>query len=169
MMISSLRTRSRQTGASLLVSLVFLVIMAMLGVTVANVTSLQERMAGHTRDRDLALQAAEASLRDAEERLADSTFRAAATVFNELNGNDAAFWEACFTAATPADPCLVTYTPTHALPLTGPGAVAEQPQYVLELKTGTPDIYRVTARGVGGTAEAIVILQAEFAYVPPAP
>lgn len=150
----------RQSGASLLVALVFLVVMAMLGVTVANVTVLQERMAGHTRDRDLALQAAEAALRDAEIRLADPVFRAGAVAFNPLNGNDSAFWDTCFAGS--ASPCNMKYTPVNPLPLSGPGALAAQPQYVLERKTGTSDIYRVTARAVGGTADAVVILQAEY-------
>ena len=155
---------SRQRGVSLLVSLVFLVIMAMLGVTVANVTTLQERMAGHTRDRDLALQAAEAALRDAEDRLADPAFRALATVFDPANGNDDSFWQTCFD--TNVGPCASAsvHTPTNLLPTTGPGAVAEQPEFVVERKPdiGATEIYRVTSRGKGGSDDTVVILQAEF-------
>ena len=152
----------RQRGASLLIALIFLVILAMLGVTAANVTTLQERMAGHTRDRDLALQAAEAALRDAQLRLADSTFRDAAVDYLATNRNDAAFWDTCF--AGTAEPCATKRTPLNALPTTGAGAVAAQPQYIVEQKPnlGTTEIYRVTARAVGGTQEAVVILQAEF-------
>lgn len=151
-----------QRGASLLVALVFLVIMAMLGITAANVTSLQERMAGHTRDRDLALQAAEAALRDAEQRLADAAFRAAAVAFVATNANDADFWDSCF--AGTAAPCATKYTPATPLPTSGAGAVAAQPQFVMERKpdVGTTEVYRVTARAVGGTLDAVVILQAEF-------
>ena len=152
----------RQRGASLLVALAFLVIMAMLGVTVANVTTLQERMAGNTRDRELALQAAEAALRDAEERLADSGFRSTIPYVDPLRGNDDAFWTACF--AGTAAPCDAPLNPANALPTSGSGAVAAPPKYVVERKPdiGTTQIYRVTAQGVGGTADAIVILQAEF-------
>jgi type IV pilus assembly protein PilX len=151
-----------------MIALVFLVIMAMLGVTVANNTMLQERMAGNTRDRDLALQAAEAALRDAELRIADeAAFRDGAPDYVPTNGNDDAFWEACFAGA--ASPCAVKYTPADALPDTGTGRVAAQPQYIIEeMPPDDPvEIYRVTARAVGGSDQTIVILQAEYGYTPP--
>lgn len=155
-----------QRGASLLISLIFLLIMAMLGVAVANVTTLQERMAGNTRDRDLALQAAEVALLDAEDRLVDPAFRASAITFNPLNGNDDAFWTSCFENSS--SPCTATNTPTTTLPTSGPGAVAQQPEYVLERKPGigTVEIYRATAYAVGGSLQTVVILQAEFTYTP---
>lgn len=155
-----------QRGASLLVSLIFLLIMAMLGVAVANVTTLQERMAGHTRDRDLALQAAEVALRDAEDRLSDSGFRGSAVAFNPLNGNDDEFWSNCFLNSS--SPCTAANTPTNSLPETGPGAVADQPRFILERKPdiGATQIYRVTAFAVGGSDQTVVILQAEYSYTP---
>lgn len=54
-----------QRGAVLIVSLMFLVILTMLGVTAMSGTTMEERMAGNTRDAAAALQAAEAALRDA--------------------------------------------------------------------------------------------------------
>lgn len=159
---------NQQSGATLLVALMFLVIMAMLGVSIANVTTLQERMAGNTRDRDLALQAAEAALHDAEQNLSDPAFRAKAIAFDKTNANDQNFWEDCFTKKT--SPCTAPLVPsgTNALPTSGSGAVAEQPRYVLEKKAniGTMEIYRVTARAVGGAKESVVVLQSEFGYTP---
>lgn len=158
-----------ERGASLMVALIFLVVMAMLSVTLANVTTLEERMASNTRDRNLALQAAEAALRDAEVRLANPAFRATAfPAFVPSRANDAAYWDACF--GTAAVPCNVTYQPVQLLPTLGPGAVAAQPRYVVERKpnVGVTEIYRVTARGVGGMTnaagvpETVVVLQAEY-------
>jgi type IV pilus assembly protein PilX len=165
----NLRVR-RERGATLLIALVFLVIMAMLGVTVANVTTLEERMAGHTRDRDLALQSAEAALRDAELRLDDAGFRGAEAAFDfdTANANDAAYWDGVF-GTVDDDPCAACYNPLEALPEEdAAGAVAQQPEYIIERKpdVGSTEIYRVTARGVGGTPDAIVILQAEFGFTP---
>jgi type IV pilus assembly protein PilX len=160
----------QQRGASLLMALIFLVVMAMLSVTLANVTTLEERMAGNTRDRDLALQAAEAALRDAEVRLGVPAFRAGPfPAFNALNANDAAFWETCFT--TPAAPCLAPLVPATLMPTVGEGAVAEQPRFVVETKppVGPTEIFRVTARGVGGSTDTVVVLQAEFGFTPPPP
>jgi type IV pilus assembly protein PilX len=162
-----------ERGASLLVALVFLVVMAMLSVTLANVTTLEERMASGTRDRNLALQAAEAALRDAEVRLANPAFRATAfPAFVATRANDSAYWQTCF--STSAVPCNVTYQPTQLMPTFGPGAVATQPRYIVERKpnVGATEIYRVTARGFGGmtngagTPETVVVLQAEFGYTP---
>jgi len=158
----------REQGASLVVALIFLVIMAMLGVTLANVTNLEERMAGNTRDRDLALQAAEAALRDAEVRLANPLFRA--TLFPALDmddGNDAAYWETCFTAPTAT--CNPSYQPNTGLPTGGgAGSVAAQPKFIVQTKpiVGTTQIFRVTARAVGGSLDTVVVLQAEFGYTP---
>lgn len=55
----------RQRGAVLIVALLFLVILTMLGVTAMSGTMMEERMSGNSRDINIALQAAEAALRDA--------------------------------------------------------------------------------------------------------
>src|SRR5215210_6741499 len=57
--------RPRQSGAVLIVSLLFLVILTILGITAMTGTTLEHRMAGNTRDYAIAMQAAEAALRDA--------------------------------------------------------------------------------------------------------
>lgn len=55
----------RQEGAVLIVALIFLVILTMLGVTAMTGTTMETRMAGNARDVAVALQAAEAAIRDA--------------------------------------------------------------------------------------------------------
>lgn len=55
-----------QRGATLITGLIFLVVLTLIGVTAARMSSLEERMAGNLRDRSLAMQAAELALRDAE-------------------------------------------------------------------------------------------------------
>lgn len=57
----------RQAGSVLIVSLIFLLLLTIVGVSAMNMTSLEERMSGNFRDHDLAFQAAEAALLDAEE------------------------------------------------------------------------------------------------------
>src|SRR3989339_13461 len=56
----------RQSGAALVIGLIILVLVTLLGVTAMRTTSLEERMAGQSRDSGLAFQAAEAALRQAE-------------------------------------------------------------------------------------------------------
>ncbi len=55
----------RQRGAVLIVALLFLVILTILGLTAMSGTMMEERMSGNSRDINVALQAAEAALRDA--------------------------------------------------------------------------------------------------------
>jgi type IV pilus assembly protein PilX len=172
-MIRTATPMRRQRGASLIVSLIFLVVMAMLGVTLASMTGLEERMAGGTRDRNLALQSAEAALYDAELALNDPMFRATGfPAFDPERANDAAYWETCFVTEPPdpLSPCVVKYTPATDMPTDAEdGAVAGQPSYVVENK-GVVDgtqVFLVTARAVGGSADAVVVLQAEFGYTPP--
>jgi len=59
----------RQSGAVLVIALMFLVVLTLLAMTSMSGTVLEERMAGQYRDLNLAFQAAEAALRDAERDL----------------------------------------------------------------------------------------------------
>lgn len=59
----------RQKGFVLIVSLMFLVVLTILGLSIMGTNTLDERMSGFFRDRQVALQAAEAALRDAERDL----------------------------------------------------------------------------------------------------
>ena len=61
--------RRRYRGIALLTMLVLLAMLTIITVIGARLAVLEERMAGNTRDRDLALRAAEMGLRDAERDL----------------------------------------------------------------------------------------------------
>ena len=56
----------RQHGAILVVTLMFLLVVTMLAITALRVSTSEERMAGNLKDWNIAMQAAEAALRDAE-------------------------------------------------------------------------------------------------------
>tara|TARA_R110001592_G_scaffold52511_7_gene160664 strand:+ start:2336 stop:2956 length:621 start_codon:yes stop_codon:yes gene_type:complete len=58
--------RHFQQGSALIISLVMLLLLTMVGVTGMNMTSLEERMSGNYRDHEMAFQAAEAALVEAE-------------------------------------------------------------------------------------------------------
>ncbi len=64
------RFNSRQQGVALITGLIFLVVLTLLSITAARMSSLEERMSGNMRDRALAMQAAEMTLRDAERDIA---------------------------------------------------------------------------------------------------
>lgn len=56
----------KQQGAALVVGLIMLLLLTLVGVAGMRDTLLQEKMVGNMRDREIALQAAEAALRDGE-------------------------------------------------------------------------------------------------------
>ncbi|MBV8210607.1 MAG: pilus assembly protein PilX [Burkholderiaceae bacterium] len=60
------RARQAQRGLSLIITLVMLVGITLLGLAAIGGTVMQEKIAGNTRDMNLAFQAVEAGLRDAE-------------------------------------------------------------------------------------------------------
>lgn len=162
---------SRQQGVALIVALVFLGVLALLGVTIARNSSMEERMAGNTRDRDLAFQAAEAALKDAEADLFPGLLAnafdgsTAGLIAYAAGNNDPAYWKAY-------DWNGASQEATVAL-----ANVETKPRYVIEKKPNTiippvpPSVtpttvqhFRVTARGVGATADTVVILQSEYEY-----
>lgn len=55
-----------QSGVVLAISLIMLLLLTLIGFSALQSTGLEEKMAGNMRDRNLAFQAAEAALRDAE-------------------------------------------------------------------------------------------------------
>lgn len=59
----------RERGITLVVTLLFLLLLTILGITAMNTSGLQEKMAGNLRDQDTALQAAESALRTGEESM----------------------------------------------------------------------------------------------------
>jgi type IV pilus assembly protein PilX len=63
---SASRPVHNERGAALVTSLVLLLVLTVIGITAMMMTRMQERMAGNTRDLNLAFQGAEAALRDGE-------------------------------------------------------------------------------------------------------
>ncbi len=59
----------RQRGAVLMISLIFLIVLTLLGLTASQSAILEERMSGNTRDRSVAMQSAEMALRRAEQHV----------------------------------------------------------------------------------------------------
>ena len=61
----TLSSGTRQRGFVLLVSLMLLVVLTILGISIISTNTMDEKMAGYFIDRQIALQASEAALRDA--------------------------------------------------------------------------------------------------------
>ena len=83
---------SRERGSVLIVGLVFLLIMTMLTLTNIAGTSLQEHMAGNTRDRALSFSVTEVALRDGEDKALNTgatAFTAGTAGYYESTSNPA--------------------------------------------------------------------------------
>jgi len=182
------RRYSKQKGATLIVAVIFLIMLSILGINVAQVSNLEEHMAGNSRNRDLAFQAAEAALKHVEQNLSSGSVEKIQTLIpfpaNNTSGTIAAaglraintclpnninYWNGAGAAdCNGASQQYVWSTATARNPIAVLNQVAAQPLYIVERLTnnGTTERYRVTARGVGGTSDAVVILQAMFSVVP---
>lgn len=157
-----------QTGVALITGLIFMVVLTLLALAAMRTTTLEERMSGNARDRDMAFQSAEAALRAGEQVLQGASLPA-------------------FAAGTAYTPRIATGTlstywqnthpwPTQSVAAWQPAGTSAAPRYVMEVmgaaacaggsRTFGPKagcgVYRVTARGVGRSANTMVILQAVY-------
>lgn len=181
---------ARQRGISLVTTLVLMLATLGLGVAVMSVNSMEERLIANTKDRDLALQAAEAALRDGEQDVSSNI--SASTAFSDtcvsgLCTPPSQRDSLGVLASLPVDDARLgfdwsiagkvrrygQYTGASQFP-----SVAEQPRYVIEkfsilgpplgesllLGSEPPGFgYRITARGVGARPETVVVLQSIYA------
>ena len=163
-----------QSGAVLIVSLIMLLLLTLIGTTAMQTTSLEEKMAGNMRDKNLAFQAAESALNAAEATL-NPVPPAVLPPFN--NAGTGGFYSA--TPTTPiTDASLLDsfWTDTTRLKaistVTGLGNGIIAPLYIIQdLGCATipapscpsgDQIYRITTRATGGTTNAVVILQSIY-------
>jgi type IV pilus assembly protein PilX len=164
-----------QRGAALITALLLLLVMTILAVTVMQMSRMQERMAGNTRDSNVAFESAEAALRNAEtligkQAVAPITCSAAPCQFwadgsvGDVANQPKDWWTANATAFADGTGSAMT-------------GVAENPLYVIEHraqvstsspnKKGVPfkgrDFYQITARSTGASGQANTVIQTTFA------
>ena len=173
----------KQKGAVLVTGVIMLVVITMLVISAMRSATLEERMAGNSRNRQLALQAAEAVLRDAE----DSLFSATApftTNFDQTSftatGDNGYFtkpvagsyrWKAAANWGNATSRTFVTPATGTAVALAN---IPNQPRYIVEMmgydggqaqKICPKLLFRVTARGDGNDS-SVVYLQNSYRHRP---
>ncbi|SDB02703.1 type IV pilus assembly protein PilX [Desulfonatronum thiosulfatophilum] len=157
-----------QTGSALVISLVMLLVLTLMAVAGMQTTSLQERMAGNMRDKDLAFQAAEAALREAESYLQGAVL----DPFDGTNGlykpnislwTDPVVWAPGSSFSWEYEFLIdnVKQLPRYIIEELPPVA---QPLGSLAADEPIPEagIYRITSFAVGGSSNAEVILQVTY-------
>jgi len=155
-----------QQGVVLVVSLVILLVMTLIGISAMRVTGLEEKMAGNSRNMNIAFQSAESALREAEKALATGTL----PVFNGMNGY--------YKATSPQKWESIAWSDaTKVVGYTGDtlSGVKTKPAYIIEelsaltrsgtIEAGVPGVshyYRITARGTGSDDNSVVLLQSVY-------
>ena len=171
----------KQRGVALIMSLVMLLILTILGLSSVQSTSLQLRMSLNARDNDLAFQASESAVREAEGWMSTNT---SLLVFQAANSNG------LYDAPDLGSVNLSTFDWNNPgndmrgyITLSTPlSQVATQPKYIIEwAKTvmseadtlnmgnigqdtgsGRTQVFRVTTYGTGGTDSAHVMIQTTY-------
>jgi type IV pilus assembly protein PilX len=171
-----------QRGVALFISLVLLLVLTIIGVSAVQTTSLEERMARNTNDSVLAFESAEVALRTAEAFLRSNVNT---TALFPPGGNNGLWKSSDYLQAERWQQASVwTGTNSVKLPTNSVTGVADQPRYIIEWvatvqRSENPylmnqsysalfdriEIFRITARGVGGTNNARVLLQSTFGLI----
>ena len=171
---------ARQSGAALITSLLLLLVLTVLGVVMMQTSRMQERMAGNTRDLNLALQGAEGALRYGEAVIAAAptapfASTAPCTVC-QLGALPVAMYDLTqFNWLT--DPSAQTYghaagvTQTNLTQANGVGLL-NNPKYTVEYVNRVRDdlspnsdainYYEVTSYSSGASGSAHVVLQSTY-------
>lgn len=151
-----------QSGAVLIIGLVFLVLLTIIGMTAMQVTTMQEKMAGNARDHDLAFQNAEAGLRNGEVYLAGRSFWA----FNAACTN-----ALCAAGSAPAWETYAWNGTKDVLATTTLSGVYSQARYFAEYKgevkcsdcsRGFKSVYSLVAMGTGANSNSRAYLREVF-------
>lgn len=164
-----LKALHRQTGMALITGLIFMVVLTLLAIAAMRTTTLEELMARNARDRDLAFQAAEAALRAGEEELTGAVPPALAVGTARTpritNGSLTDYWISTHPWGTQSvaswQPAGTNAPPRFVIELMSTGAAAGGGGLGFAPLTDQ-GVYRVTARGIGSSANTIVILQAIY-------
>jgi type IV pilus assembly protein PilX len=143
--------RNQQQGVVLVLALVILVLVTLVGLSTIRTTTMEEKMAGNSRDRDKAFQAAEAAVQHCLGLVDAGAYTA--TTLTPTAAGVTPHWESAANWAN---------ANSLAVALSDPAAkLAQEPRCMVETLGGAGS-YRVTGRAVGASAETVVMLQATY-------
>ena len=171
------RPAHQQKGIALIISLILLLVMTLVGLSGIRMVTSQERMVSYSYDRSVAFQAAEASLRNAENSIETSGLPTpAAGTACGITGTGPTLM-ICGAPATNSTPRWLdnSFTGWTASPTTVTNVVT--PEYFIEYlgdtfpcstdPTASASIckrYRITVKADAGSGRANVMLQSVFAF-----
>jgi type IV pilus assembly protein PilX len=172
-----------QRGAALVTSLLLLLVLTVIGITAMQMTRVQERMAGNTRDLNLAFQGAEAALRDGENLIRIQPLKP-----DNCSTLPCQFWAPGLSLVADPDTRDDSWWTTYSLQYEASGNRASpihdmvdlknDPRFMVQFITRVPDtltvgegggappgrdFYSVTGRSTGGSGKAVSVIQSTFA------
>jgi len=179
--------QNKQNGAVLVVGLLILLVLTIIGITGMTSTSMQERMSGNDRSRQIAFQSAEAALRAGEEFIRGSSY----VVLAPANFVSACTNGLCARATgSTQDPWLDSTvwsdTTKYRAYLGNYSETASDPKFIIEdmgrifiagyaanaadctliVPSPCPNLYRITAQGTGSSDTSRVMIQSIFRKEP---
>jgi len=173
---------TRQQGVVLIVGLILMLLLTLIGMSAMRGSNMQELMTSNVKDRNMAFQAAEASLRYAENLIDTST--ANCGTYTGANG--------CYNDQNTTAPIMSwssTQWANNSMEANVDLSLSKKPRYVIEKITSasvvtsntggsvefgaqsstanTATTYRVTSLGYGATLDSQVVLQSTFRTLAP--
>ena len=164
--------QSKQQGVILIISLVMLLLLTLIAMSGMQTTTLEEKIAGNKRNRNLAFQAAESALREAEQWIQGSN-----TAFNPLKLSNGPFQGAdCSNGLCPTTSPAIWAVADFNWSVKGRSytgvlqTISQQPRYVIELLEQKVNVdsnkmsalFRITAMAWGSDPNVVVQLQSLY-------
>ncbi|MFK8053551.1 MAG: PilX N-terminal domain-containing pilus assembly protein [Woeseiaceae bacterium] len=174
----SLSSPQQQQGVVIVIALIAVLLLSLIGTTAMRSSTLQEKISGNMRDQDVAFQAAEAGLHEAED------FIESLTTLALFNANAAGLYD----IGDAPDPYAAWPGDARVYNNVAFGNLTESrspPQYMIEIRgtvdesvntslnlsggygvgSGAGDIYvfKIHSRGTGSTNNSQVILRSNYA------
>ncbi len=177
---------TKNNGAVLVMSLLMLFVLTLIGVSAINTTTMEEKMSGNTRNRQIAFQSAETAVRAAELEITKNINNPVALF--DGTGDPAGYYAIGKGPSTTDAVNSAWWSNTSNLRISYAGDLQKSsmaaPQYTIEYlgkteqddasgiviqggeeNTGDPGgmhTFRITSRGTGLTSSAVVVIQSHF-------
>lgn len=176
--LNNIASKHNQSGIALAIALVFLLLMTIIGISAMSTSALQEKMAGNLKDKIWSFNASESGIMEGE-RVLCIDYPGRIPAIDPTDTTDG-----LFRTSTTGEPVWQTVDWAGTDVRTHPAAfsntnLAQAPKFIIEevqeVREGLGGgggysdsgksrmMYRVTGRGVGGTANAVSIVQSTFA------
>jgi len=166
----------KERGVVLVISLIFLLVMTLIGLTGMKTSVLEEKMTGNSRNQGLAFQSAETALHGAELYL--NSVVTASDFSGSINGLvsevtddpdylDSSIWVDASSVEYSSGLSIINSDPRYIIKLVGESEEDENAGlnlggYGENLPGSQITVFRITSRGTGGTDNARITLQTNF-------